>query len=54
MVNDLVRNTKEIYFSSAINNHGNQRVLFHAINNLLLKTAEALYPTACSDADLAQ
>ena len=54
MVNDFVRNAKEICFSSVIeNNHGNKQVYFQIINNPLLKRTEPLHPTACSDADLA-
>ena len=54
VVNDLARNAKEIYFSSVIEgNHGNQRVLFQAINSLLHKKAELFYPSARSFADLA-
>ena len=34
-------------------NHGNQRVLFQAINSLFHKKAELQYPSACSDANLA-
>ena len=45
---------REIYFSSVIeDNHGNQRVLFQAINSLLHKKAELRYPSTCSDTDLA-
>ena len=47
VVNDLVRDAKEIYFSSVIeDNHGNQRVLFQDINSLLHKKAELHYPAA--------
>lgn len=54
VVNDLVRNAKEIYFSSVIeDNHGNQRILFQAINSLLHKKAELHYPSTCSDTYLA-
>jgi len=54
VVIDLVRDAKEIYFSSVIeDNHENQRVLFQAINCLLHKKAELHYSAACSDADLA-
>lgn len=54
VVNDLVRDAKEVYFSSVIeDNHGNQQVLFQAINSLLHKKAELRYPAASSDADLA-
>lgn len=54
VVNDLVRNAKEIYFSSVIeDNHGNQRVPFQAINSLLHKKAELHYPSTCSDTNLA-
>ena len=50
VANNLVHNAKEIYFSSVIeDNHGNQRVLFQAINSLLHKKAELHYPSTCSD-----
>ena len=54
VVNDLVRDAEEVYFSSVIeDNRGNQRILFQAMNSLLHKKAELRYPAASSDADLA-
>jgi len=45
--------TLKDFFSSVIeDNHGNQRVLFQAINSLLHKKAELHYPAASSDTNL--
>ena len=44
VVNDLVRNARENYFSSVIeDNSGNQHILFQAFNSLPYKKAELHY-----------
>ena len=55
MVKDLVRNAKEIYFSSLIDHKpGDQRTLFRSIDQLPNRKPEARFPTCSTDKQLAQ
>ena len=55
VVNDLIRNAKEVCYSTIIdNNHGNQQMLFQAINNLLYRKPLVRYPSTSSDSALTE
>ena len=46
VVNELIRNAKEVYYSSIIDNsHGNQQMFFQAINNLLYRKPLVRHPS---------
>ena len=54
MVNQLLRSTKEAYYSKFIEeNSTDSRKLFKSVNMLLNRNLDACYPTAKSDIDLA-
>ena len=54
MVNQLLRSTKEAYYSKFIEeNSTDSRKLFKSVNMLLNRNLDACYPTAKSDTDLA-
>lgn len=55
VVYDLIRNTKEAYYSLIIEAyHGNQQMLFQVINTLLHRKPLVLYPSASPDFALAK
>ena len=54
MVNQLLRSTKEAYYSKFIEeNSTDSRKLFKSVNMILNRNLDACYPTAKSDTDLA-